>query len=69
MIEYPSYSALGGHTNVYNEVGQQNKKLLEFSTKHDCTWNHFTNKWVEENFGRECNKIDTPVGVLVTLAK
>jgi len=68
-IEYPSYSALGDHTNVYNEVVQQNKRMLEFSTKYDCTWNHFTNKWVEENFGRQCVPVDTPRGVLVTLVK
>ena len=68
-IDYPNYSELRDHTNVFCEVVQQNKKMLEFSTKYDCTWNHFTNKWVQENFGRTCDPVDTPRGVLVTLVK
>lgn len=68
-IDYPDYSALEDHTNVYCEVVQQNKRMLDFSTRHDCTWNHFTNRWVEENFGKPCAPIDTPKGVLVTLVK
>lgn len=68
-IDYPNYSELKDHTTVFCEVIQQNKKMLEFSTKYDCTWNHFTNKWVREQFGVDCNEVDTPVGVLVTLVK
>lgn len=68
-IDYPKYGALEDHTNVFCEVVQQNKRMLEFSTKYDCTWNHFTNRWVERNFGVPCEPVDTPKNVLVTLVK
>lgn len=68
-IEYPRYDAFEDHTTIFTEVIQQNKKLLQFSTKYDCTWNHFTNHWVKENFGVDCDPITTPVGILVTLVK
>lgn len=68
-IDYPKYDALEDHTTVFCEMIQQNKKMLQFSTKYDCQWSHFTNHWVKENFGFDCAPIDTPVGVLVTLVK
>jgi hypothetical protein len=68
-IDYPKYDALEDHTTVYCETLKQNKAILDFSTKHDCTWNHFTNHWVEKTFGRPCEPVDTPRGVLVTVVK
>jgi hypothetical protein len=68
-IDYPKYSAIGDHAGILCEIIQQNKKMLEFSTKHDCRWAHFTNRWIEENFGQELPPVETPVGVLVSLVK
>lgn len=68
-IDYPKYDALRDHITVFCEVIQQNKAMLEFSTKYDCTWNHFTNHWVEQQFGRKCDPVDTPRGILVALVK
>lgn len=68
-IDYPKYDALEDHSNVFCEMIQINKRILQFSTKYDCQWNHFTNHWVKNNFGVDCDPIDTPVGILVTLLK
>lgn len=68
-ITYPTYKMFNDHSSVYNAIVEQNKHIMNFSTEQLCTWSHFTNSWVEENFGVPCSIADTPKGVLVTLVK
>lgn len=49
-ITYPRYDAFKDATNMMCEITKMNQAILEFSYKHDATWNHLTPQWVKNNF-------------------
>jgi hypothetical protein len=50
-ITYPQYHAFKDATNMMSEISKMNQSIMEFSYKHNTTWNHLTPKWVQDTFG------------------
>lgn len=68
-IKYPNYKWYNNSTIMLSEIATQNRKILEFAQKHDLTWNYFTPKWIENNFGNTTEIKRTWPDILVTLLK
>jgi hypothetical protein len=68
-IKYPSYVAYKDSTTMLGEIGKQNNNILKFASEHDLTWNYFTPKWVEQNFGQRIEVNKKWSDILVTLLK
>jgi hypothetical protein len=68
-IKYPNYSAYKDSTTMLGEIAKQNNNILQFASKHELTWNYFTQEWVTENFGQELNITKTYPDILVTILK
>jgi hypothetical protein len=68
-IKYPNYQWYNNSVCMMKEIAIQNQNILKFAHEHDLTWNYFTSKWVENNFGitREIKR--TWPDILVTLLK
>lgn len=68
-IKYPSYTAYKDSTTMLGEIAKQNSNILKFAQEHDLTWNYFTPKWINKNFGQTTEIKQTWPDVLVTLLK
>ena len=68
-IAYPDYKWYNNSTIMMSEIATQNRKILEFAHKHDATWNHFTEKWVKDNFGHNVQLNKQHPDILVTIIK
>jgi hypothetical protein len=68
-IKYPCYNNYQDSTNMLTEITNQNKHILEFASEHDLSWNYFTPRWIEENFGQTIERKQTWPDILVTLLK
>jgi hypothetical protein len=68
-INYPDYSAYKNHAGMLGEITKQNDAILKFAHKHNLTWNYFTSKWVEDNFGQQIEVVRNDYDILVTILK
>lgn len=68
-ITYPCYDAYENPQLMFTEIQEQNKKILEFGSKHKCTWSYFTPEWIEEHFGVSMDFPEYADDVLVALVK
>jgi len=71
-IKYPDYSSYRNSTKMHAEIAEQNRCILEFAHKHDCTWYHFNTKFFKEVFdvsNIDHVKFDTFHDCLVTIVK
>jgi len=68
-IKYPSYTAYKDSTTMLGKIAEQNACILQFASKHDLTWNYFTPKWIQKNFGQSTEIKQTWPDILVTLLK
>jgi hypothetical protein len=68
-IKYPSYTAYKDSATMLGEIAKQNNNILQFASNHDLTWNYFTPRWINENFGQTTEIKQTWPDVLVTLLK
>ena len=68
-IKYPSYTAYKDSATMLGEIAKQNASMLQFASKHDLTWNYFTPKWIEQNFGQTMEINRQWPDILVTLLK
>jgi hypothetical protein len=68
-ISYPDYSWYGTSSMMMNEIATQNRKILEYAHQHDATWNHFSSKWIKDNFGHDINLTKNHPDILVTIIK
>lgn len=51
-ISYPDYRPYYKNSmNMLNEIIMQNNYMFEFSQKHNLLWQHYSGRWVENNFG------------------
>jgi hypothetical protein len=68
-ITYPRYDAFKDAVSMMNTISQINQAMLEFSHKHNATWNHLTPEWVKTNFGED-REVDPKFrDMLITLIK
>lgn len=68
-IKYPSYAAYKDSSTMLGEITKQNANILQFAFEHNLTWNYFTPKWIEQNFGQTVEIKRTWPDILVTLLK
>lgn len=68
-IKYPDYKWYNNSTGMMSEIATQNKKMLEFAHEKDLTWNYFTPRWIEQNFGQHIEVKQTWSDILVTLLR
>jgi hypothetical protein len=68
-IRYPDYSWYTNSTIMMSEIATQNRKILEFAHEHDATWNHFSEKWIKDNFDHEIKLTKQWSDILVTIIK
>ena len=68
-IDYPSYAWYKNHARMLGEITIQNDEILKFAHAHDLTWNYFTSKWVEDNFGQKIEVVRNDYDILVTILK
>ena len=68
-IKYPNYKWYNNSTIMMGEIATQNRKILEFAHEHDATWNHFSEKWLKDNFGHDIKLTHQWSDILVTLIK
>lgn len=68
-IDYPDYSMYKNHAGMLGEITTQNDKILKFAHAHNLTWNYFTSKWVEDNFGQKIEVVRNDYDILVTILK
>jgi hypothetical protein len=68
-IKYPDYKWYNNSTGMMSEIATQNKKMLEFAHEQDLTWNYFTPRWIEQNFGQHIEVKQTWSDILVTLLR
>lgn len=69
-ITYPSYKEYKDHVGMMSAIAEQNKRLLEFGSKHNAVWEYFSTKWCEKQFGHSpiVNR-NTFKDILVTIIK
>ena len=52
-IKYPLYRPYYRDSiNMLTEIQQMNRRILEFSQRHDLAWHHISSQWIEATFGR-----------------
>lgn len=68
-IKYPDYKWYNNSTGMMSEIATQNRKMLEFAHEQDLTWNYFTPRWIEQNFGQHIEVKQTWSDILVTLLR
>lgn len=68
-IKYPDYSSYKNSAGMLAQISIQNAAILEFAYSHNLTWNYFTSKWIEENFGQSVALTKTWPDILVTIIK
>jgi len=68
-IDYPDYSAYKNHAGMLAEIIKQNDAILKFAHKNNLTWNYFTSRWVEDNFGQTVEVVRNDYDILVTILK
>jgi hypothetical protein len=68
-IKYPNYSAYKNSATMLGEIVKQNTDILQFASNHELTWNYFTPKWIEQNFGQRIEVNNKWSDILVTLLK
>ena len=68
-IKYPSYKWYNNSTIMMTEIATQNRKILEFGSKHNLTWSYFTPSWIKENFGATLEIKQSWSDILVTLLR
>lgn len=68
-IKYPSYKSYQDSATMLGEIAKQNSCILKFSQEQDLTWNYFTPKWIQKNFGQTMEIKQTWPDILVTLLK
>ena len=69
QIKYPCYDAYKDSVGMLNEIMAQNKAILEFALKNNCTWQYFTSQWVKENFNSNVTVAKVWPDILVTVVK
>jgi hypothetical protein len=60
-VKYPSYESYGGNTGMMSEIMKLNDIYSRFAQKHDQTWEYFSPRWVEENFGHKLTEKEMTV--------
>jgi hypothetical protein len=68
-IKYPSYKHYQDSATMLGEIAKQNASILKFAQEYDLTWNYFTPKWINKNFGQPTEIKQTWPDILVTLLK
>jgi hypothetical protein len=68
-IDYPNYAAYKNSETMLGKIAEQNANILKFAHTHDLTWNYFTLRWIEQNFGQTTEINKTWPDILVTLLK
>jgi hypothetical protein len=68
-IKYPNYAAYKDSATMLGEIAKQNSNILKFAQDHDLTWNYFTPKWINKNFGQTIDMTKVYPDILVTILK
>lgn len=69
QIKYPCYDAYQDSQKMLAEITAQNKAILEFGMKQNCSWEYFTSDWISRNFATDVSVPKVWPDILVSLIK